>query len=146
MRTTKEPIYRILDANLNRATEGLRVCEEITRFLLNDRRLTIRLKNFRHGIFKIINTEKLTQENLIRKRDSKQDVGKDVLRIELKRDNYRDVFFANIQRVKESIRVLEEFCKLVNKDSVIRFKRLRYQTYEIEKEIALKLATLSHPG
>jgi thiamine-phosphate pyrophosphorylase len=140
-RLSKELIYRILDVNLNRAAEGMRVCEEVVRFVLNDRQLTARFRNMRHQIFRISTLSR--REKIIKERDSELDVGRSLLRGELKRDNYRDIFFANIQRVKEAIRVLEEFHKLIDKNIVIKLKRLRYQVYDLEKKVALKLATLS---
>lgn len=139
--TSKELAYRILDANLNRATEGLRVCEEVVRFILNHRQLTARFKNIRHQISKI--SDLSLREKLIKKRDSKQDVGRLSVGNGLKRENYQSVFFANIQRVKESIRVLEEFYKLIDKDKVIKLNRIRYTVYELEKKVAVKISSVS---
>ena len=134
-----EGIDRVIDANLNRTHEGLRVCEEIARFILNSRVLTSELKNARHQVRLIVRNERVFA-NLIRQRKSLQDPGKEIYGQELKRKDYRDIFFANIQRVKESMRVLEEFSKLKSTNSAIRFKRIRYQIYEIEKKIAQRLA------
>jgi hypothetical protein len=133
-----EGIDRVIDANLNRTYEGLRVCEEIARFILNSRVLTSELKNARHQVSLIARNERVFA-NLIRQRKSLQDPGKEIYGNELKRKDYRDIFFANIQRAKESIRVLEEFGKLKSANSAIRFKRIRYQIYEIEKKIAQRL-------
>ena len=138
---SKALIYRILDANLNRAAEGIRVCEEVARFILNDRRLTAQFRNIRHRIFKI--SGMLAREKLIIKRNSKRDVGRNLLSGELKRFNYQDIFFANMQRVKESIRVMEEFYKLIDRNTVIKLKKIRYRAYEIEKNVAFKLSALS---
>ena len=41
---------RIIDANLNRAAEGLRVLEDIARLGLNDASLSERLKTLRHEL------------------------------------------------------------------------------------------------
>jgi len=141
-RISKELIYRIVDANLNRATEGIRVCEEVARFILNDRRLTAQFRNIRHRIFSVSGL--VAREKLIKKRDSREDVGRNLLRGELKRSNYQDIFFANMQRVKESIRVLEEFYKLIDRNAVIKLKKIRYHAYEVEKKTALKLSALSN--
>ena len=43
-------LLRILDANSNRSREGLRVCEEVARFVLNSHPLTKDLKRLRHAI------------------------------------------------------------------------------------------------
>ncbi len=132
---SKKIIYRVIDANINRAKEGLRVCEEITRFILDNYSLTSEFKKIRHKTDSIL---KYLPENirLFKERKSANDVGKKIYINELKRKNYQDIFFANIQRVKESIRVLEEFTKLINKDIAIKFKGLRYDIYELEKKVA----------
>jgi len=69
-------------------------------------------------------------------------VGRDILANELKREGPKDIFFANIQRVKESIRVLEEFSKLTNIKSSLKFKRARYKIYAIEKKAAGRISAL----
>jgi thiamine-phosphate pyrophosphorylase len=62
----------------------------------------------------------------------------------MERNDPRDIFFANIQRVKESIRVLEEFSKLVSVKSALDLKKIRYDIYGIEKSIAEKMRALRH--
>jgi len=79
---------------------------------------------------------------LLDERKSLEDVGKEIYIHELKRDDYQDIFFANIQRVKESLRVLEEFAKLINKNIAIEFKKLRYGIYEIEKKVTQRISSL----
>lgn len=137
-------VYRIIDVNLNRAKEGLRVCEEITRFILNHQGLTADLKKIRHKIGDI--AKDIYVLDLIKERAVLGDVGRDICVNELKRKDFRDIFFANIQRVKESIRVLEEFAKLKNKDFAVRFKKIRYAVYEVEKKAAGKISALCDSG
>lgn len=136
-------INRIIDANINRAKEGMRVCEEITRFLLEDHVLTSELKTIRHTIDTLAK-KSFSQSALLRERESTHDIGKNIFIHELKRENIRDIFFANIQRVKESVRVLEEFYKLINVRSAKAFKKIRYDIYELEKKISKRLASLYH--
>jgi len=131
-------VARIIDANINRAREGLRVCEEIARFIIESPSLTVGFKGIRHN-FKVASQKLLPITELLKERDSRGDIGRDIYGNELKRKNYRDIFFANIQRVKESIRVLEEFAKLKNKNTAVIFKKMRYRLYEIEKRTALIL-------
>lgn len=126
-------VYRIFDANLNRAKEGLRVCEEVARFTLNNRRLTAEFKLLRHSIdgpaLKLS-----AKHSLTRYRNSPSDVGKEIHTGEFKRNTWEDIMFANIQRAKESVRVLEEFSKLIDKNAAIGFKHLRYNIYNTEKK------------
>ncbi len=138
----KNNIYRIIDANLNRAKEGLRVCEEITRFILDNHKFTALFKKFRHQldgdarkIYPVV--------ILLRQRRSDTDVGRFNSSGELKRSNCKDIFGANIQRVKESLRVLEEFSKLTDPLAAKSFKQLRYKVYEIEKASFKEISALS---
>ena len=137
-------INTVFDANINRVKEGLRVCEEITRFIFKSRALTSELKNCRHRIDNIIKKIPSSAKFLMM-RQSSHDVGKNIYINELRRRGLQDIFFANIQRVKESVRVLEEFSKLKSKDCAIAFKNLRYRIYGIEKKAAKKISALSNP-
>ena len=132
----EDKIYRILDANFNRAREGLRVCEEIARFVLDDRNLTRGLKEARHKLTAILQT--MGMKSLIEARASERDVGRGLKVDKEKRSDTRDVFLANIERVKESLRVLEEFSKLLEKDAE-ELERVRFDVYSLEREAVGKL-------
>ena len=127
--------FRLFDANLNRCREGLRVCEEITRFTLNSSLLTKELKSVRHSVSDLAKPFLLIPEGAIESRDSSRDVGR-ALRSgsEMRRLDTADIFQANIERAKESLRVLEEFFKLVDKRSSARFTALRFKVYGIERK------------
>ncbi|MBN2831541.1 MAG: thiamine-phosphate pyrophosphorylase [Candidatus Omnitrophica bacterium] len=127
-------INRIIDANINRAKEGLRVCEDITRFIFDNREFTLKLKKIRHKVSEL-SSYLAPRIILLQERHSIKDVGRFIKADELKRKGVRDIFFANMQRAKESIRVLEEFSKLVNLKAAIGFKDIRYKIYDIEKKV-----------
>ena len=136
----KQGIDRILDANINRLKEGLRVCEEICRFILDERGLTAELKSARHDL-DLLAARLNRSGTLIRSRFTAEDVGRTVSASgEFSRRSCCDVFYANIQRVKESLRVLEEFAKLKDTRVAGGFKKARYRVYEIEKRAAFKLS------
>ncbi len=126
-------IYRIIDANFNRSKEGLRVCEDVCRFVLDKRILTQKYKNIRHELTSIICSLKIC--DVIKARNIIGDVGKKSIPLELKRKNIEQIFYANSQRVKESIRVLEEFSKLKDAQIALKLKRMRYQIYDIEQKV-----------
>jgi len=126
-------IHRIIDANLNRVKEGLRVCEEITRFILDNRKLTAVFKKIRHDVDQF-SRRIYPVAKLIKERKSNADVGRYNSCQELKRCSCKDIYWANLQRIKESLRVLEEFSKLIDKKLALGFKQLRYKVYEIEKK------------
>ncbi len=136
-------IYRIIDANANRLREGLRVLEDIVRFIIDDRTLTSRLKVLRHRVTACLERDTATHPLMtVRERRARGDVGKKNIVSELKRETISDVFLANAQRVKESMRVLEELCKLYNRSSAAEFKRLRYAVYELEQRSLEKIEKL----
>ncbi|HDS08763.1 MAG TPA: thiamine phosphate synthase [Firmicutes bacterium] len=137
----KEKLNQILDANLNRVTEGVRVIEEISRFLFEDKKTTIKLKQFRHSLVNLY--KKLPgSEIFIHSRNVNSDPGKDINeKSEYSRENLISLLLSNSGRVKESLRVLEEFTKLLDKNISSGFKSKRFKFYEIEKDI-LKRTTI----
>lgn len=126
-------VYRIIDANLNRVMEGVRVCEDIIRFSSDNEVLTRKLKDLRHDVFDAIKDLRMEHlEELVSSRDL-NDVGIRSSDSEKTRENLVDLFLANTQRGKESLRVLEEVLKLFDQDLSQRFKKFRFKLYEIEK-------------
>ena len=131
-------IYRILDANANRAREGLRVVEEYPRLIRDNARFTSRLKALRHGITEAIASIRV-DEKLIRARQSDTDVGATKPEgPEANRVNLDHIVTANLRRSQEALRVLEEYSKLVSAKASAEFKRIRFETYTLEKELRLK--------
>lgn len=131
----KTNIYRILDANLNRAREGIRVTEEVARFHFNDAELSSRFKKLRHELTKVAN-KYFNQNKLLSFRDSKKDVGADSMgSLEKRRSDINSIVQANLRRAQEATRVLEEFGKLISPDSATSFKKIRFKLYTLEKEI-----------
>jgi thiamine-phosphate pyrophosphorylase len=126
-------VLRVVDANFNRSKEGLRVIEDIFRFVWQDDFLRKKIRTLRHRL-DILKKEKLIRI-AINARDSKQDLGKKIDYLEIKRTDVNSILYANIQRVKESMRVLEEFLKLNSPSHVYRIKKMRYEIYTLEKEI-----------
>jgi len=128
-------IYRIIDANLNRSREGLRVVEDFARLYLNDKALSSRIKRIRHKISKI-SLEYLKQENLLKYRDSQKDVGAKGMRgLEKKRKNIKQIVRVNLIRSQEGLRVLEELGKLIHPKAGEKFKNLRFKVYCLEKKM-----------
>ena len=134
---------RILDANFNRAREGLRVCEEITRLAMNDAALTRVLKKTRHSISRTLKNFPVPASKLIEARDVEGDIGKKPSALEHTRRDTKTIFIANIQRVKESLRVLEEISQLMHLKGSVHFKKIRFSVYGIEKKAFPKLGKCS---
>ena len=130
-------MFRLIDANLNRLSEGLRLLEDVARFILNDAALSSRLKALRHDL--LVKTDSF-QKTLLTARDSEGDVTA-FSKESMSRSDVNDVVTANARRVTESLRVLEEFAKLPDIDlDPMKFKRARFAIYEIEKELSGKVS------
>jgi thiamine-phosphate pyrophosphorylase len=129
-------IRRVLDANFNRVKEGLRVCEDVCRFVYDDRRLARVFKETRHTVTALMG--RFSRSRMIDSRDVAGDVGRGSTPSEMARRNVEDILFANLQRAKESIRVLEEFAKLSSKSAALGFKQARYRLYRAEQALMRK--------
>ena len=134
-------ILRIIDANINRAKEGMRVCEDVMRLIINDKTKTSKLKKIRHDISKILKDSKVGECEIIKYRDSQSDVGKRIKTKNTKQNIY-DILLANCQRVKEAIRVLEELFYIFDINASRKFQNLRFRFYNVEKECVKKLGHL----
>lgn len=131
----KKNIYRILDANLNRAREGIRVTEEVARLYFDDARLSSKFKRLRHELTRVAK-KSFDEKKLLSFRDSEKDVGADSMgNLEKKRTDLSSIVQANLRRSQEAARVLEEFGKLINPDSAKAFKRIRFKLYTLEQEM-----------
>ncbi len=136
-------LFRVLDANLNRAREGLRVCEEVARLVLDDAALTRRCQRLRYSVERVARL--LPIEKLLQARDSRSDVGRPALRGAARRHrNARDLTAANLKRVQEALRVLEEFSRLVQPSAGRAFGTLRFKAYTLEQAFDTKSKTLRH--
>ena len=111
----KKAIYRILDANLDRAREGLRIIEEWCRLGLNHQPLAEECKQIRQGLAQWHSWE------LRQARDTPGDVGTDLSHPqEETRDTIEQLLQANLCRSQEALRVLEEYSKLYDPAMAIR--------------------------
>ncbi len=135
-------ILRIIDANYNRAKEAFRVNEDILRFFYENKSLTAKFKLFRHKLTDILKDKPFSLE-MIQQRDSESDPGKAIDNLEIKRKDIPDTFYANSQRIKESLRVLEEMLKLIDKKIVGKIKKMRYNFYSLEKDAGKKVQNIS---
>ena len=133
---SRNRIYRIIDANLNRAAEGLRVLEDAVRFCMDQEDLTTELKNVRHLLLKQVDSLP-GKDKLIASRASLQDVGAK-LREDV-REKIQELIEANFKRVQEAQRSLEEYGKLILPDWGERIRQLRFQTYNLEKQVKMRL-------
>ena len=117
---------RLIDANLNRLREGIRVVEDIFRYVYNDKQTALKLKELRH----LSRLENYIE--LLETRDVKNDVLRSSIKSEQNRTDLYSILIANFKRAQESSRVLEEFCKLISIEESENFKYIRYELYNLE--------------
>jgi len=128
MKSEEAKLFRLIDANLNRLREGVRVVEDILRYIDDNADLAKRLKEVRH-------MARFEDPRLLECRDIEGDVLKRSTSSEMARTDITSLKRANIKRAQESARVLEEALKLVDTDASETFKKIRYELYNIEKAL-----------
>jgi thiamine-phosphate pyrophosphorylase len=123
-------VLRIIDANVNRAAEGLRVVEDYSRFVLNDRRFTETCKGMRHRLTAAMGP---WLARAIIHRDARADVGAEITTdSEFVRNSTASVAIANLKRVQQALRTVEEFAKTFDATAAGACESLRYQAYELD--------------
>jgi thiamine-phosphate pyrophosphorylase len=124
---------RILDANLNRAREALRVLEDLARFQRGDARLAARLKDARHALDREARPH---ARELLRARDPAADVGRDGDLPVTGPRGLGEVAAANLKRAQEALRSIEEVAKGLHPSLCRTAHGLRFVLYEVEKGMA----------
>ena len=131
-----EILYRIIDANYNRAREAFRVMEEYCRFGLNNPSLSGQAKRCRHQLCNALNS--ISQVTLVSNRDVEGDVGKK-LKVEgqLQRKSLQDCFTAAVKRASEALRALAETTQTLDPSIAMTMEKLRFEVYSLEKNAVL---------
>lgn len=123
-------VLRILDANLDRAREGLRTIEEWCRFGLNDEIATAELKHLRQVLAGWHSSQ------IRAARDTPGDLGTALTHSkEAVRTSLMALLQANFARVQEALRAIEEYGKLYNLEISAGAKQMRYQLYTLDSQI-----------
>ena len=124
------PVARLLDANLNRAREGLRVLEDTARFIWEHDSLYRRFRSIRHELDRL---SRSVLPALVKARSSDTDSGRTVK--EGRRRSLEAVVVSNMRRAQEATRVLEEYSRVFSSQAGRRFKVIRYRLYVEEQKI-----------
>ncbi len=125
-----QDLYRILDANLDRAREGLRIIEEWCRFGLNNASLAEECKNIRQELAQLHHWE------IRQARNTPKDVGTELSHPQEEvRDSIDSILQANLCRTQEALRVLEEYGKLYHPQMGAICKKMRYRVYALESSL-----------
>ncbi|VTT97848.1 thiamine-phosphate pyrophosphorylase : Thiamine-phosphate synthase OS=Blastopirellula marina DSM 3645 GN=thiE PE=3 SV=1: Clp_N: TMP-TENI [Gemmataceae bacterium] len=125
---------RVVDVCFNRTREAARVLEDYCRFALSDRFLTEQVKEVRHALGAA--AARLPRHVLLAARDTQADVGTSVTAAgEYDRTTPAQVAVANLKRLQESLRSLEEFGKLFGPELGRDVEALRYRAYTLERAV-----------
>ena len=137
-KVTANQSLRIIDANLNRIGESLRLLEDMARLLLNNAPLARQLKAMRHEL----EVGDLSfKKQLLQARNAEGDVGIDIeVPEQLKERDLPQAVIANTRRVQQSLRVIEEMAKIPGiKLEPDRFKKARFSLYTVERDLISRL-------
>jgi thiamine-phosphate pyrophosphorylase len=127
--------WRLLDAAANRAGEALRVLEDVARFILDDAHLTSHAKAIRHDLAAVLAGPEFAERSDCR--DTPGDVGTEVVaEAALPRRGAGDLVAANSARAAQALRSLQEVALVVAPAAAVRFERLRYRLYTLERALA----------
>ncbi|KAA5542302.1 thiamine phosphate synthase [Roseiconus nitratireducens] len=130
-------VYRILDASANRANEGFRTLEEFVRFGLENKTLVAAAKQLRHDFAQAL--ARLPRIQLVSARDASSDVGASAQTVsEYHRKTTDSVITAAIERVQQSLRVLEEYGKIVDPAFGRDIEAIRYRAYNLHRDVELQ--------
>ena len=139
----------MIDANLNRSSEGLRVLEDVARFFLNNAELSQRLRTLRHDLAR---ETKSLSVGLLSQRDSEHDVGhphpippkeRELNMKTTSPQGLLDLVTANAKRVEESLRVVEELAKLPELSAMLNsasFEQTRFALYTLERDLISRIS------
>jgi len=129
-------VLRVIDANLDRLGEGLRVLEDVARFILDDAGICREFKALRH---RLSGDTRAIEQQLIAARRAGVDVGA-FARVPdgTKHEDLTGLVRANARRTQESLRVLEEFARLPRSplgSKSRKFEHYRFEVYELEQRL-----------
>src|SRR5207249_1693550 len=136
--TERMDTARILDAEVNRAREALRVVEDYCRFVLDDSFLTGELKRLRHDLVEALLLHGRDGRWDLAARETVRDVGTALTAPrEHARESLAAVMQVNLKRLQEALRSLEEYGKLHGPALGRAVEGLRYRSYTLERALVL---------
>ena len=129
--------WQILDVNINRLVEALRVLEDICRFKYRLVQAARGLKLLRH---EVTSWRSKFSDQLLRSRRSETDLGRKDYDLPY---GVANLWETNFNRAKESVRVIEELTRVLIPEDVSLVRGWRFKLYDLEKEYLKKEFDLS---
>ena len=124
-------VWRLLDANVNRAREGLRVIEDTARFVLRKPPAAKGIRDLRHELDKLV---RRSYKQLLAPRDVMHDSGRSNSAKPYP-GGVNELLAANFKRCEEALRVLEEYGRVLSPEVVRKVKDFRFCIYSWEKRL-----------
>jgi thiamine-phosphate pyrophosphorylase len=125
-------LLRIIDVNINRLDESLKLIEDVIRFQLEQRQLLTQIRKIRSDFLHLKRALPLTQT--IGARRSHKDLGRKYEFDSGKKKDQTGLILSAFSRAKESSRTIEEALKTVIPPLSSGAKNIRFQIYDLEKE------------
>ena len=125
-------VWRLLDANVNRAREGFRILEDTARFVLDKPVAAQAMRGMRHGLDELIRKH---YKRLVSARDVDHDSGRSNPAKPYK-GGIRTLLAANFKRCEEALRVLEEYGRVMSPKAVKGVQALRFKVYQWETKLS----------
>jgi thiamine-phosphate pyrophosphorylase len=131
LKLDKKAIWRVLDANANRAREGLRVVEDTARFVMARQDASEGVRDLRHRLDAIV---RHYYSKLLQNRDIENDLGTSNATTP-HRSGVPAILASNFKRSAEALRVMEEYSRVVAPRAVRGVQAIRYGVYQWEKKL-----------
>ncbi|UCD05247.1 MAG: thiamine phosphate synthase [candidate division WOR-3 bacterium] len=127
------PFLRIIDVNLNRLDESLKLIEDVARFHIADRQILQQTRKIRNALLDF--KKSLPLKRIVGSRRSAEDPGRAAKFDARATKSSTAVIISNLARAKEASRILEETCKVLDPGLSGSMKEIRFKIYDLEKEI-----------
>src|SRR5258708_5650939 len=124
-------VWRLLDANANRAREGLRIIEDTARFVLDKPKAAKAIRTLRHGLDELLRSHYKT---LLLARDVTHDSGR-TNAAKAYKGGLGALLAANFKRCEEALRVLEEYGRVMSPKAVKGAQSIRFKVYQWETKL-----------
>lgn len=128
---------RIIDVNLNRLDESLKLIEDVARFYLASRPLLLRTREVRRLFLDL--KRSLPAKAIIGARQSHQDLGRKAAFDSSLQKSSTATVLSNLTRAKQAARTIEETLRTINVRLSGRMKEIRFLLYDLERDMVIQL-------
>jgi thiamine-phosphate pyrophosphorylase len=127
----------MIDVNINRLDESLKLIEDFIRFNLEKKNLLSRIRKIRRDFLILKRSLPLTQ--MIASRQSNKDLGRRAAFDSGARKTLTGTVLSNLSRAKESSRIIEETLNTMDTRLSNIAKGIRFRIYDLEKDVVVNV-------